>query len=132
VEPDFTKWTSPTLRIPKGWSADALREFQVLWSSYEKFRKEEWSFLDYPVKTRATVTPEATKGSIVFSGFRDAEIEVALTQKGYKISDTVRSDTRAVLIGDTENPLTYSSGKIDKAKKIPGCSIMCRANWVNL
>lgn len=132
VEPDFTKWTSPTLRIPKGWSADALREFQVLWSSYEKFRKEEWSFLDYPVKTRATVTPEATKGSIVFSGFRDAEIEAALTQKGYKISDTVRSDTRAVLISDAENPLTYSSGKIEKAKKIPGCSVLCKANWINL
>lgn len=132
VESDFTKWTSPTLTIPKGWSADALREFQGIWSKYEKFRKEEWSFLEYPVKSRVAVSPQVTRGSIVFSGFRDADIEMALIQKGYKISDTVRSDTRAVLISDTENPLTYSSGKIEKAKKIPGCSVMCKANWINL
>lgn len=134
VESNVTKWGSMTV-VPKGWSADALKDFQKIWSEYEKFRKEEWSFLPYPVSV--TVLPTipvsvTVKGSVVFSGFRDADLESKLLGKGYKVSDTVKSDTKAVLIADKDDPKTASSTKIDKAKKISGCVILCRRDWENL
>jgi NAD-dependent DNA ligase len=134
VESNVTKWGSMTV-VPKGWSADALKDFQKVWSEYEKFRKEEWSFLPYPVSV--TVLPAipgsvTVKGSVVFSGFRDADLESKLLGKGYKVSDTVKSDTKAVLIADKDDPKTASSTKIDKAKKISGCVILCRRDWENL
>ena len=124
-EPDFKVWSKPGLTAPKGWSPDALKEFQQLWVKYEKFRMEQWYFIPYPVPLQ--VKPQATiamKGSIVFSGVRDAELEVQLEKRGYKTSDTVKADTKAVLIADKEDPQTYSSSKTDKAKKISGCLIL--------
>jgi len=126
-EPDMRKWSKPGLTAPKGWSPDALKEFQQLWAKYEKFRSEQWFFIPYPVPLSTKAQPihvVALKGSVVFSGVRDAELELQLEKKGYKTSDTVKADTRAVIIADKEDPQSYSSGKADKAKKIPGCLIL--------
>ena len=135
-ESDVTKWSSPGVIAPKGWSVDALKEFQDVWKAYEKLRKEEWTFIPYPVKatagTAATPAIAASKGSIVFTGFRDAALELSLLAKGYKLVDAVKSDTKAVLIADKEDPVTYTSTKIEKAKKIPGCMILRRSDWGRL
>ena len=136
VEPDMKKWSS-SLTAPKGWSPEALKEFQGIWAKYETFRKTEWSFLPYPVAPliAQSVTQQQQvpfKGTVVFTGFRDEALEKSLEAKGYKISDTVKTDTRAVLIADKEDPNTYTSGKIDKARKIPGCLILRRADSGNL
>lgn len=132
-EPDMTKWSKPGLTTPKGWSSEALKEFQTLWLKYEAFRKEQWSFIPYPVPLKLIEKQEVVlKGTVVFTGFRDAELERNLEQKGYKLSDTVKSDTKAVFISDNENPQTYTSGKTDKAKKIPGCLILCKNEWIKL
>ena len=132
VEPDVTKWSS-NLVAPKGWSPDALKEFQGLWKRYEEFRMKEWCFLPYPVKqVQKQEVAVQLRGSIVFTGFRDAQLEASLLQKGYKISDTVKSDTRAVLISDSEDPNTYMTTKIERAKKIPGCLILRKSEWVKL
>jgi DNA ligase (NAD+) len=132
VEPDFTKWSSTTL-LPKGWSPESLKEFQIIWAKYETFRKTEWSFIPYPVKKIQEIKVEPVhKGSVVFTGFRDADLEAKLLAKGYKLSDLVRQDTKAVFILDKEDPQTYTSTKIDKAKRIPGCSILRKADWIRL
>jgi len=134
VEPDCTKWITLTA-APKGWSPDALRDFKTIWAYYEAFRKTEWSFIPYPVPLKSvqvTTNPVEMKGSVVFTGFRDSELELTLAKKGYKVSDTVKSDTKAVLILNKEDPLTYSSTKTDKAKKIPGCLILRALDWVRL
>jgi DNA ligase (NAD+) len=131
-EPDCTKWTRAGLVAPKGWSQDALKEFQGIWSEYEKFRKEEWSFLPYPYTVKTTheeATSVPLKGTVVFSGFRDAGLEASLAAKGYKVVDAVKSDTKALLIANTEDPLTYTSSKVEKAKKTPGCVILRRDDW---
>jgi hypothetical protein len=119
---------------PKGWSVDALRDFQKVWAAYEDFRKKDWAFIPYPriLAAAPVAAPVAIKGSVVFSGFRDAVLEASLAAKGYKLVDNVKSDTKAVLIADTENPETYTSTKIEKAKKVPGCSILRRADWRTL
>jgi DNA ligase (NAD+) len=132
VEPDVTRWSS-NLVAPKGWSPDALKEFQGLWKRYEEFRMKEWFFIPYPVLAKKTTVTEVTlKGSVVFTGFRDAQLEASLLQKGYKVSDTVKSDTKAVLIADSEDPQTYMTTKIEKAKKIPGCLILRKSDWTKL
>jgi hypothetical protein len=130
----MTKWSSAGLNAPKGWSADALKEFQSVWLSYETFRKTEWSFLSYPVRSELVpvVAEVRVLGSVVFTGFRDATLEAALAAKGYKLVDAVRSDTKAVLIADKEDPSTYTSTKIEKAKKIPGCRILRKADWTQI
>jgi DNA ligase (NAD+) len=133
-ESDVSKWTSTGLVAPKGWSVDALRDFQKVWAAYEDFRKKDWAFIPYPriLAAAPVAAPVAIKGSVVFSGFRDAVLEASLAAKGYKLVDNVKSDTKAVLIADTENPETYTSTKIEKAKKVPGCSILRRADWRTL
>jgi NAD-dependent DNA ligase len=138
LEPNVTKWTS-NLIAPKGWSTDSLKEFQALWANYETFRKTEWNFLPYPIKSQVQVPmaqlPMAQlpiKGSIVFTGFRDATLEAELLKRGYKLADTVKSDTKAVFITDNEDPNTYSSTKIDKAKKLPGCLILRKSDYNSL
>jgi NAD-dependent DNA ligase len=124
-ESDFKAWSKPGLTAPKGWSPDALKEFQNLWAKYEAFRKEEWSFIPYPVPLQVKPqVQQVLKGTVVFSGVRDAELEATLEKRGYKTSDTVKADTKAVLIADKEDPQTYSSGKTEKAKKISGCLIL--------
>ena len=129
VEPDVQKWSS-SLIAPKGWSPEALKEFQGLWAKYETFRKTEWSFLPYPVAAMPVVpvVQVTQNGTIVFSGFRDKMLEASLEAKGYKVTDTVKADTKAVIISDAENPDTYTSTKTEKAKKIPGCLILRRTD----
>jgi NAD-dependent DNA ligase len=133
-ESDMTKWSTTNLNAPKGWSIDALKEFQTIWLAYETFRKTVWSFIPYPIKsTRVPVVSEIKAiGSVVFTGFRDAILEANLAAKGYKLVDAVKSDTKAVLIADKEDPDTYTSTKIEKAKKIPGCRILRKADWTKI
>lgn len=135
VEPDVTRWSS-NLKFAKGWSPEALKEFHALWKRYEEFRMKEWFFIPYPVpsipKTTQVNTNIEYKGSIVFTGFRDTQLEASLVQKGYKVSDTVKSDTKAVFIADSEDPQTYVTTKIEKAKKIPGCLILRKSDWTKL
>ena len=128
VEPDVTKWGDPGLEEPNGWSVSSLETFQIVWNKYETFRKKDWSFISYPqtisMKKEAVASDIVWKGTIVFSGFRNAGLEDTLMKKGYQVIDTVRSDTKAVLINDTEDPSVYASGKVKRAKKIPGCLIL--------
>ena len=135
AEPNILAWSNSSMNAPKGWSIDALKEFQGVWRKYEEFRKTEWSFIPYPVpnlNTKTQTESVAAKGSIVFTGFRDAALEAQLMAKGYKVVDTVKSDTKAVLIADKEDPLTYTSTKTDKAKKVPGCLILRKADWTKI
>lgn len=133
LEPDYTKWSQINV-APKGWSIDSLRDFQKVWVAYEEFRMKEWFFIPYPVPDTppaplALADNRPSLGSIVFSGIRDKALEVALGIKGYKVVDAVKSDTKAVLIADSENPNTYVTTKTEKAKKIPGCKVLRRADW---
>jgi hypothetical protein len=127
-ESDFTKWTQITV-VPKGWSQDSLKEFQKIWAQYEIFRKEDWDFIPYPVITAPV--QDIFKGTVVFTGFRDQNLEAYMATKGYKVSDQVKQDTKVVFIPDTEDPQTYSSGKTDKAKRIPGCCILRKSEYNN-
>ena len=137
VEADYTKWTSATMVAPKGWSPDALKEFQASWKEFEVLRKGDWSFLSYPRPSQVSQVPQHAvqiqqKGNVVFSGFRDKDLETNLLDRGYKVVDAVNSTTKAVLIADKDDPESASSTKIDKGRKIPGCLILRRADLTKL
>ena len=143
IQPDVTLWSKAGIFMSvKGWSPDSLREFQVIWAEYETFRKTEWAFLKYPqaaglAQAQAQAQAQSqTKipiiGSVVFSGFRDAKLEENLIIKGYKVSDTVKADTKAVLIADKEDPEVYTSTKVEKAKNLSGCRILRKSDWTLL
>jgi len=135
LEPDVRKWSS-SLVAPKGWSPEALKEFQGLWLKYEAFRKTEWAFLPYPVAPhkiqQSPIAEVQLIGTVVFSGFRDEALEKALAARGYKTSDSVKAGVKAVFIADKEDPDTYISTKTEKAKKIPGCLILRKADSCKL
>lgn len=140
VEPDMTKWLNWSKPAPKGWSPESLKEFLENWRIYVEFRRKEWNFLAFPsvpqpLQGPAVPTPQSTipqKGTVVFSGVRNAEVEEKLAAKGYKTVDTVKADCKAVLIADSKDVASYSSGKTEKAKKIPGCRILRCADWALL
>ena len=141
IQPDVTLWSKAGIFMSvKGWSPDSLKEFQAIWAEYETFRKTEWAFLKYPqAQAQAQAQSQSQSqtqipiiGSVVFSGFRDAKLEENLIIKGYKMSDTVKADTKAVLIPDKENPEVYTSTKIEKAKNLSGCRILRKSDWTLL
>ena len=129
AETDCTKWGSPNMIAPKGWSIDTLREFQKIWQAYEDFRMKEWYFLPYPVPSKAAPVALPTTpylGSVVFSGVRDKAVEAALEAKGYKIADSVKSDTKAILIADLENPNTthQQRWKRQRRSRVARCCVV--------
>jgi NAD-dependent DNA ligase len=139
IQPDVTLWSKAGIFMSvKGWSPDSLKEFQVIWAEYETFRKTEWAFLKYPQAAGLAQAQAQSQtkipiiGSVVFSGFRDAKLEENLIIKGYKVSDTVKADTKAVLIADKEDPEVYTSTKVEKAKNLSGCRILRKSDWTLL
>ena len=139
IQPDVTLWSKAGIFMSvKGWSPDSLKEFQVIWAEYETFRKTEWAFLKYPQAAGVAQAQAQSQtkipiiGSVVFSGFRDAKLEENLIIKGYKVSDTVKADTKAVLIADKEDPEVYTSTKVEKAKNLSGCRILRKSDWTLL
>jgi hypothetical protein len=142
VEPDMTKWLNWSKPAPKGWSPESLKEFLENWRIYVEFRRKEWNFIPFPatgiVGPTGPVAPApsaptvAKKGTVVFSGVRNTDIEEKLAAKGYKTVDTVKADCKAVLIADSKDVASYTSGKTEKAKKIPGCRILRCADWALL
>jgi hypothetical protein len=142
VAPDVTTWSRGGLAVaPKGWSADSLKEFLENWRAYETFRKTEWGFLPFPAAGGATTPAASTaaaapvvpqKGTVVFSGVRNADLEAKLAARGYKTVDAVKAGCAAVFIADDKTADTYSSGKTEKAKRIPGCKILRCAEWETL
>jgi DNA ligase (NAD+) len=57
---------------------------------------------------------KAAKGKVVFTGFRDAELEDAATAAGYEVSTSVSSKTALVVAADVD----AGSGKVTKAREL--------------
>lgn len=109
VEPDIRKWSvsmSPYLTGLADYStwADSL----MTWHG------------DRPViSVKKTTDPShvtytgPSKGGIVFTGFRDADIEARCVQHGWEIQESVKKTTKALVVAD----LTKKSSKVLAAEK---------------
>jgi NAD-dependent DNA ligase len=53
-----------------------------------------------PVPTAPAATPAASKGSVVFTGVRDKELEAKATAAGWTMSDTLTKKTSLLIVAD--------------------------------
>uniref|UniRef100_A0A6C0BAY9 DNA ligase (NAD(+)) n=1 Tax=viral metagenome TaxID=1070528 RepID=A0A6C0BAY9_9ZZZZ len=113
VEKDVRRWS--TLKSAEGWSADALAAYLLTMPTYEAWRKSEFPGIPYPLLP-AVVTEK--KGTVCFTGFRDAALEKVLESRGYSIGSTITKTTTVLVIPNGEEK---ASSKIEsaRAKSIP-------------
>jgi hypothetical protein len=71
--------------------------------------------MEIPATTAAAAPP--WKGDVCFTGFRDKAWEKKLTEAGWEVVDSVKKTLRALIIPDSEDPVTYSSTKAAKARQ---------------
>jgi DNA ligase (NAD+) len=125
LEADPRKWN--TISSCEGWSKDALSTFLKLLPSYETWRKEELTAIPYPRLTTwhpplaFGVNVEKPQGAVCLTGFRDAEFQKQMEQKGYLFTSTVSKKTSLLIVKDRED----NSEKKKKAEEL-GIRILTR------
>lgn len=118
---------------PDGWNEALWNEFQEELPDAMCWRKEHVGrkpIVKVEVKANGGAGKEQlTKGSVVLTGFRDKELVALMGTKGWTEASGVTKKVSAVVIPDSENPNTYDSVKVTKARelKIP---ILTRATFI--
>jgi NAD-dependent DNA ligase len=114
MEADPRKWGGSTGR-PAGWSQDALSEFLRAYPAYEMWREKEFPIPAYPIlQTVVVAAPVAYKGTVCFSGFRNAALEKQLEALGFMIAATLTKKTTVLVIPDGD---ASESSKVVKARE---------------
>ena len=90
------------LYMVKGFSVKTIETFM-------EFIKTNLSIIDKLSESFTLVKDKRSEANVVFTGFRDADAEKYLTQKGLDVSDNINSQTIAVISGNK------ASGKTKKA-----------------
>lgn len=115
-EPDPRKWLSATMDIPTGWSGESLKE---VWRVLPKAL--EWIDASFPLAKRPSIPssmsapPVESRGTIVFTGVRDHDLEEMLKGQGWVIGDSVTKKTTLVVIADGDRK---ESVKVKKAREL--------------
>lgn len=112
LEADPRTWHS--ISSCEGWSKDALSSFFALLPSYETWRKQELSCIPYPKLTEVAPAVIATKGCVCLTGFRDADFQTRMEQKGFTFVSGVTKKVTHLIVKDP----TETSEKIKKAKEL--------------
>jgi NAD-dependent DNA ligase len=107
-----------TIRECEGWSSSALQSFVSKLPSYEQWRKSELPGIPYPKleKPKAVVATPTKKEFVCFTGFRSAEIQAKLEEKGHEVTATCGKKTTLLVVPD-EATLNSSTEKIKKARE---------------
>ena len=92
----------------------------ILTDKNDKIEKEKTVKSAYP-----NINKYASK-KIVFTGFRDKDVQIALENIGAKVSESVSKNTDLVVAGDP----TEKSGKINKAKEL-NIEVMSKVDFIN-
>lgn len=129
VEKDVRKWT--TMSPPKGMTMTTFGPVQKAVPAYLAWRESLGKPVGAPAvvpaaaPTVAAVAPEVavpTKGTFVFSGFRDAELAERLQRAGWKQEEAVRTTTTVLLVPENAKETV----KVQKAR-IAGVRIVPRS-----
>jgi DNA ligase (NAD+) len=132
--PDPEQWEGADK--PDGWNEALWNDFQEALPEAMCWRKEHLARKAIVVKkpdSRANggagKEVKEVKGSVVLTGFRDKELVALMGTKGWTEASGVTKKVSVVVIPDSENPNTYESTKVAKARelKIP---IMTRATFI--
>jgi NAD-dependent DNA ligase len=121
LQADISKWSS--IKTCEGWSADALSTFLATLPTYEAWRTKELPIIPYPrVQAQAQAPSVASQqGVVCLTGFRDAEFQRRMEQKGFTFVTGVSKKVTHLIIktaGET-------SEKVKKAEEL-GLRILTR------
>lgn len=128
--PDFEKWMGA--KRPEGWNDGLWEKFQESLPQCYTWRKKDMKRIPVrkvSVSVGVAVKKVADKGAIVLTGFRDKELESRAVSSGWSIGTAVSRNTRMVLIPNSEDPATYDSTKVTKARQL-GVPVICVKDFV--
>jgi hypothetical protein len=118
---------------PPGWGEEMWEEFVALTWPEVLEQLDDWTELAGEPAAGAGgsgVAPVAAapRGDIVFTGVRDKALEAKSVAAGWTPADTVKKTTKVLIIPDSEDPTTYSTGKAAKARDY-GVEIVRISTW---
>jgi len=117
-EADPRKWK--TLQTCEGWSKDALKSFLQFLPTYESWRATELKSIPYPRLTTWHHPPPPgiiypkPMGTICLTGFRDAEFQRRMEEKGFVFTNSVTKKTTLLVVKSTDD----TSEKVKKAQDL--------------
>ena len=119
--PDPDQWEGADK--PDGWNEALWNNFQeelpeaMCWRMEHVGRKQ---IVRVEVKTNGGAGKDVkeTKGTVVLTGFRDKKLVEIMATKGWIEASGVTKKVSAVVIPDSENPNTYESTKVTKAREL--------------
>ena len=119
---------------PVGWNEALWRDFQDVLPDALAWRQVDLERLAprVVVETKAKATGKKSQpkaGKYVMTGFRDSALTGAAIENGWGEVQTVSKQVTAVIIPDGENPATYKSSKVEKAREL-NIPIMTRASFI--
>jgi NAD-dependent DNA ligase len=115
-EADPRKWSS--IQECEGWSKDALKSFLDTMPTYEAWRRKELPAIPYPKLSEwhpmpaPGVTYDKPTGIVCLTGFRDAQFQKKMEEKGFQFVNSVTKKTTLVIVKDRED----TSEKTKKAE----------------
>ena len=118
LEQDPRKWSR--LTTCEGWSKDALASFLAFLPTYESWRQKELKAIPYPRLTSwgpafaPGITYPTPQGIVCLTGFRDAELQKKMEEKGYVFVNSVTKKTTLLLVKAMDD---YSE-KMKKAEEL--------------
>jgi NAD-dependent DNA ligase len=98
VEADPSKWTFEKLSNVNGWGSIGMQDLLKTVPAVLEWCQKHKPLA--PVPTAPAATPAASKGSVVFTGVRDKELEAKATAAGWTMSDTLTKKTSLLIVAD--------------------------------
>jgi NAD-dependent DNA ligase len=94
VEADPSKWTFEKCNV-NGWGSIGVQDLLKVVPAVL-----EWCQKHKPLAPAAPATPAASKGSVVFTGVRDKDLEAKATAAGWTMSDTLTKKASLLIVAD--------------------------------
>lgn len=116
IETDPRNWGRMTGR-PAGWSEDGLAEFMKMYPQYEAWRAKEFPVPPYPILVKtspAALSATVYRGTVCFSGFRNAALEKRLEGLGFVVAISLTKKTTVLVVPDGDE---LDSSKVVKARE---------------
>lgn len=137
--PDPNEWISVEIGDkPDGWNEALWNDFvdclpdALAWRTVDldriPMKKPEVKAANGGAGAKSTAATSA-RGSVVLTGFRDKDMVARMAARGWTEAASVTKKVAIVLIPDGENPDTYESTKVTKARDL-GIPVMTRATFI--
>ena len=137
--PDPNQWTSVAMGDdrPDGWNEALWNDFQDSLPDALAWRTVDLDRIPIRIHEAKAVnggaggapTPAPARGTVVMTGFRDKEMVSQMGIRGWTEAAGVTKKVAAVIIPDGEDPESYESTKVTKAREL-NIPVMTRATFI--